>query len=265
MAWAPVLLAAAAQHVTAQAVRSTRGQDPWLGLAGPLETAPGPAALFDGGPLPVRSGLWAARRALFGLPDLASSALAGGLAGRWGRWNGGLHALDAGDWQERQALLRWSPARPPAEGLDWALGLEARQTQCQDLRLGEAWLLADAGWRLGPLGLQGRLSLPRGLLTAAQGDRATVGQRLALGWELGQGWGLAWRLEREGLQLGEQAALALRRGDWGLAAAWRPGRGWEAAARARWRGLAITCSWWVHPVLPPTPAWGVEWRGEQRP
>ena len=230
-------------------------------LAGPLERRPGPAALFEGGPPDKGPGCWAARRALFGLPGIASNALAGGWGGRWGRVNAGLHVLEAGEYRERQVLLRWAPVRADSEGFDGALGLEARQASATGWRRGGTRWLGDAAWRQGPLALQARLALPGGALAARRAPESAQGQSLALGWELGGGWGLTWRLERDGVRQGEQAALALRRGDWALAAAWLPGRGWSAAARARWRGLALSFSWLVHPVLPPTPAWSVEWRG----
>lgn len=238
--------------------RSLAPRDAWLSLAGPVEDAPGAAALFTGGAAGRGATLWCAVRRPFGLAELGSTALAGAVQGAWGRGEAGLHVLEADPWREWQWALRWSPPLP-GEGLQWALGLEERRQSAGGWATRGWWPLADFAWTLGPLAAQARLQAPAAILAGQEGGRSALETRLALGWRLDRGWGAAWSQDCASGQARDQVALVWRRPGGGLAAAWMAGRGWEVAARAEWRGLALAVAWWSHPVLPPTTTWSLDW------
>lgn len=253
--WAILLVATG---VCAAAVpRSSRARDPWLQLAWTLDSLPGPAALFEGGLPAPRVSCWTGRRSPFGLAGLSSTALAASWPTGLSVWQGGLHQLGFDDYRESQAVLEWqAPARGSARG---ALGLEWRQVADAGRREHALWARGAAAWSQGPLRLG--LHLQEALFDRSAGPAGGV-RGLALGWRMGLGWGLVWAWEQEGVQRREQGGLLWQGRDRGLAAAWRPGRGWELAGRLRWKGLGLSASWWSHPVLPPTPAWGLDWRAE---
>jgi hypothetical protein len=197
---------------------------------------------------------------------LHSTALAGGIAGPWGRWNAGLHLLEAGPWRERQTALRWAPSPGPgAAGFDWSVGLEAREAGGQGRAERSWWPLADLTWQWDPLAAGLRLQAPVEGLGAGGVGGPGLESGLDLSWQATRHWSVVWRLERSAGRQREQAALVWRRTDLGLAAAWKAGRGWELAGRTDWRGLSLSLAWWVHPILPPTSSWSMEWTPAGRP
>ncbi|MFA7331918.1 MAG: hypothetical protein WC326_12685 [Candidatus Delongbacteria bacterium] len=261
--WPLILLAGLAGLAPAApgaALRSSRARDPWLHAAWSLDSLPGPAVLFEGGLAARRAGFWLGSRRLYGLRELSSVALAGVLPTEWGSWQAGGHLLTAGEWQEGQFLLDWQP--PGTRPLQVGAGLELRRVAAGDWSARAGWLRALADWRQGPLRLGGCLALP--LPGSEPIPECRVSARsLAAGWRLTRTWALAWAWEQEGTERSEQLGLVWETPGQGLAATWRTGRGWELAGRLRWRTLSLSASWWSHPVLPPTPAWGLTWQREE--
>lgn len=230
-----------------------------MSLAGPLEEDAGAAALMHHTPLADWTSLWAGGCRLHGLKELRSQALAFSGGGRWGRWGLAFHQLDAGFWREQQTRMRWAPPGiADGAALDISIGIELRrQASGESVWADHSWWpQADLAWKAGVLRM-GAGSAVTGPLT-----QAALEGHVSLACSLPKGLALSWQSSRAGGRRDERAALLWHHEKGGAALGWREGRGWEVAAQVRWRSLRLSASWWSHPVLPPTQAWGFTWRGK---